>query len=170
MQLIEHYEVPSGGVSSITFSSIPATFTDLYLMVSIRSTTTGNFSVEIRPNSSTSNLSARGLQGDGSAASSFTVSNIPALATSSSNTANTFSNGSFYIPNYASNSNKSISIDSVTENNATQAFQRLVAGLWSDTTAISSIQLSPAGGDFAQYSSATLYGILAGSDGTTVVS
>ena len=170
MQHLETVTVGSGGAASITFSSIPDTYTDLLIVVSIRSTTAGNFSVEIRPNSSTSNLSARGLQGSGSAASSFSVSNVPALATSSANTANTFSNGSFYIPNYASSTSKSISIDSVSENNATEAFQRIVAGLWADNTPISSIQLAPAGGNFAEHSTASLYGITAGSDGIVTVS
>jgi hypothetical protein len=46
-----------------------------------------------------------------------------------------------YIPNYAGSSNKSVSIDAVTENNATAAEANLVAGLWSSTAAITSITL-----------------------------
>ena len=75
-------------------------------------------------------------------------------------TANTFANGEFYIPNYAGSTNKSVSADGVTENNATAARATLTAGLWSNTAAINQITLLPiAGGTFAQYSTATLYGI-----------
>ena len=169
MTVIEHIEVGSGGQASITFSSIPDAYTDLYIVCSIRSTAS-NFSVYIRPNGSVSNLSARYLQGTGSVASSFTGTSIQALATSSSNTANTFGNSSFYIPNYRASVAKSISSDAVSENNATEAYQRIVAGFWNDTTPITSIQLLPDTGDFAEHSTATLYGITAGSDGTTTVS
>jgi hypothetical protein len=78
------------------------------------------------------------------------------------NTASTFSNGEFYIPNYASANNKSVSFDSVTENNkATDQILALNAGLWADSAAITSIKLEVNGGTYniSQYSSATLYGI-----------
>jgi hypothetical protein len=64
-----------------------------------------------------------------------------------------------YFPNYASATNKSFSIDSVTENNATLANQFLTAGLWSNTAAITSITLLAASGNLAYYSTASLYGI-----------
>jgi hypothetical protein len=66
-----------------------------------------------------------------------------------------------YIPNYAGTSyQKSISADSVTENNGTTAYNAFHSGLWLSTAAITSIKLDPYGTDFAQYSSASLYGIL----------
>jgi len=65
-----------------------------------------------------------------------------------------------YIPNYAGSANKSASSDSVRENNATGSIQlRLVASLWSNAAAITSVKLVPDYGNFAIYSTATLYGI-----------
>lgn len=168
MQVIEHIEVGAGGAASITFSSIPATYTDLYLVTSVRNDSS-NLTFNINPNGSTTNKTRGNLQGDGSSASSGAGTDITPLQNSSSYTANTFASSSVYICNYASSNNKSISIDSVTENNATTSYQRLQAALWSDTTAISSLECSTAS-NFAQYSSFTLYGITAGSDGTTTVS
>ena len=56
--------------------------------------------------------------------------------------------------------NKSVSIDSVTESNDTSyGYQALVAGLWSNSAAITNITLTPETGNYAQYSTATLYGI-----------
>ena len=51
----------------------------------------------------------------------------------------------------------------VSENNATTAYATLNAGLWSNTAAINAIGLTiTSGQNFAQYSTATLYGILKG--------
>jgi hypothetical protein len=44
------------------------------------------------------------------------------------------------------------------ENNATLSLMNLAAGLWSNTSAITSIKIT-AVGTFEQYSTATLYGI-----------
>ena len=73
-------------------------------------------------------------------------------------TANTFGNGDIYITNYASSNTKTVSIDGVTENNATGSFAILSTGSWT-TTAITSIKLESDGGTIAQYSTAYLYGI-----------
>jgi len=80
---------------------------------------------------------------------------IPASGT----TASTFGNAEIYLPNYAGNTNKSASIDMVSEQNATSTYMGLVAPLWSNTAAITSITLTGASGNLAQYSTATLYGI-----------
>jgi hypothetical protein len=75
-------------------------------------------------------------------------------------TANTFGNTSIYIPNYRSSAAKSFSVDAVTENNATLAYQNIQAGLWNNSAAITSISISfLSGGNWAQGSSASLYGI-----------
>jgi hypothetical protein len=156
--LISSVTVGSGGTGTIEFSSIPATYTDLVVNLSGRCDA-DDFNVYLRFNSSTSNYTQRRLQGTGSAAESATDTNILMLSTRSSYTATTFSNGAAYIPNYAGSTNKSVSIDTVTENNATVNRNILNAGLWSDTTAISNIKLVSATGNFVQYSTAYLYGI-----------
>jgi len=163
MKAIETVTVPSGGASSITFSNIPQTYTDLYVVLSVRSDRNyTNDSLGLKPNNSTSNRSGRTLQGSGSAASSTTTTGEIAYAALNGNTAtsSTFSNISVYCPNYTSSNYKSFSADGVMETNATGADMSLNAWLWSDTSAITSLVFYPiVGSNFVQYSTATLYGI-----------
>jgi hypothetical protein len=153
--------VGSGGAANMEFTSIPQIYKDILIMVSARGTSNfagSGYFMYVRPNGSSSNLSGRYLVGTGSSAVSGTIA--PYLYMSPSDaTASVFGNGQMYFPNYTSSNYKSTSAESVYENNATGAYQDLSAGLWSDTTAITSITLVPGGGNFAQYSTATLYGI-----------
>ena len=152
--------VGSGGASSIDFTSIPATYTDLVVKYSLR-TGSANVSnaVAVTINSVTS-ATVTTLRGDGTSATSFTdTAFYGGRAVGGTATASTFSNGEFYIPNYAGSNYKSISVDAVTENNATSAIAELVANLYSSSTAISTISLSVSGQTLSQYSTATLYGI-----------
>jgi len=147
------------GASTIDFTSIPSTYTDLCLKVSARATATDT-PVKVEYNGVTSSYSWRRIFGSGSAASSLSGTDafyfwIATL----SQTANTFGSGELYIPNYAGATNKSISTESLNENNATAAEMFMTAALWSNTAAITSIKMTPLTGNFAQYSTATLYGI-----------
>jgi hypothetical protein len=56
------------------------------------------------------------------------------------------------------------------ENNASRGIENIEAFLWSDTTAISSLQLDLLLADFVSGSTVSLYGILKGSSGGVVVS
>ena len=153
--------VGSGGASTMDFTSIPATYTDLLVSISGRCTTS-NSNGKLSFNGSTTTFTSRILEADGSSAYSANRSDNLNLffIDASDQTANTFGSSYIYIPNYASGNNKSFSVDAVTENNATGSYMRLVAGLWSTTSAITSISLMPQGTAFAQYSTATLYGIV----------
>jgi hypothetical protein len=154
------------GAATMDFTSIPATYTDLQVLISARSSkgTTAD-SLWIRFNGSSTSYSDRTLYGSGSAASSFSNAASGTAIYSgelngSTSTASTFSNCSFYIPNYAGSTNKSTSTDAVDENNATAADAALTAGLWSNTAAITQITILPSTGPlFVQYSTAALYGI-----------
>jgi hypothetical protein len=160
MELIETKTVGSGGAASIDFTSIPQTYTDLVLKVSARSTdNTGDLGIKL--NTSTSSFSRRVLRGSGSAASSTSGSdNYVGGLNPSTYTASTFGNAEIYIPNYAGSTNKSISVDSITENNATEAFAFMIASLWSNTAAITGISLyNFTSGNLAEHSTASLYGI-----------
>ena len=155
--LIASNTVGSGGVATVTFSSIPGTYTDLCLMLSARSSRANtNDTLTLQLNST--NITGRRLYGDGLSAASDTVPQIlPPAATS---TGNTFGNTSFYIPNYASTSQyKSVSIDDTMENNATASYMDMIAGLYSSNSAVTSITLDLDNGNFVQYSTAYLYGI-----------
>ena len=146
--------------ASVTFSSIHATYTDLCLFISARDNdggATGAFSTfEFNGSIAPSGVY---IFGNGSAASSNTVHKAP-LENGGGSTANTFSNSSTYIPNYANTSyNKSYSVDGVVETNGTEAYQLLVAGLIGTNDAITSIKVTPGTGSFVQYSTFYLYGI-----------
>ena len=159
--LIATTTVGSGGAASMDFTSIPATYTDLMLVVSGRATTDNpTLYVYFNNDTTAANYTFRALNGDGASASSSSATQAWFMrVVPSSATASTFSNGISYIPNYAGSTYKSVGTDSVTENNATTAQLQLNAGLWSSTAAITSIKLDPYGTDFAEFSSASLYGI-----------
>jgi hypothetical protein len=159
--LISSVTVGSGGAANIQLASIPSTYTDLVLVTSLRDNA-GSFSANITFNNSTSSYSNRYLRGDGSTTSSSTGSittYLQSFSVGSSFTANTFSSNYIYIPNYAGSNNKSVSIDMVTENNSTTSYAQINAGLWSNTSAITEIDITTGDGSFVQYSTAYLYGI-----------
>jgi len=165
--LISSVTVGSGGAANMEFTSIPATYTDLLLKLSVRSNranVTDNFSVVRFNEDSGANYSIRRLRGNGSVAFSNMTSlvtqlNIDATIPGANATASTFASTEIYIPNYASSNNKSIQFDSVGEDNVTQAFQFLTAGLWSNSSAISSIKLFSNNANYTEHSIAYLYGI-----------
>ena len=173
MRLIESKTLATAA-ASIEFTSIPQTFTDLVVLASLRSNRTPeNLDwVLVSFNSNTSNYSARILEGTGSGVASYSeFPRVFATSSASGATSNTFGNSVTYVPNYTGATNKSWSGDLVGENNATQAFQNLVAGLWSNTAAINSISLTPRiGSQFQIGSMVSLYGILKGSDGIVTTS
>ena len=151
--------VGSGGASSIDFTSIPSTYTDLCIEMSARSDQSGvNRSFKVQPN--TTDITAKRLGAEQNPMITYSDSGISLYIPGAGATANTFGNTSIYITNYASTSAyKSLSADSVNENNGTDSGLMLVAGLYSANTAISSIKLLINLGVFVQYSTAVLYGI-----------
>ena len=158
--------VGSGGTSSIDFSSIPSTYTDVLVLFSLRQDTDDR-NIKITFNNSSSSIySERVLTGSGGVVSSSNNSSqtrfaVGAGASPSPATANTFGNGMLYVPNYTNTSNnKSMSVSTASENNSdTNVGQVFYSGLWSSTSAINQITISPWASKFVQYSTATLYGI-----------
>jgi hypothetical protein len=161
--LIQAVTVGSGGQAAIDFTSIPSTYTDLYVALSGRSTrSAASDFAQIQFNGSTANLSGRYLLGEGTI-SSFTDTSVYAYISAANATASTFGNAGYYIPNYTSSNNKSIFVNSVGENNSGTSGQFtlvFLAGLWSNSAAITSIKLVNISGNFAQHSTAYLYGIV----------
>jgi hypothetical protein len=160
-QLIETIEVGSGGAASIEFTGIDQTGQDLVLLVSARNSDSGTSdNLNLTFNSSSANLSRITLYGTGSASASQSGSDGAIIGgiTSNGATANTFGNTELRISNYAGATNKSWSSDAVSENNGALVRTSITAGLWSQTTAISSI--SVAGGyDFLEHTTASLFKI-----------
>jgi hypothetical protein len=164
-EVISSVTVGSGGATDIEFNSIPSTYTDLQLVFSIRDDSSGSSgnNIIIKFNGSTSLQDERAILGTGSSVLALSNADsviLYAYGDTSLATSNTFGNASLYIPNYASSNFKSISIDGVTENNATAALQFLNAALFKSTSAITTITLSAYNfASFVQHSTAVLYGI-----------
>ena len=153
--------VLSSSAASVTFSAIPATYTDLVLRASARNTSTTSIT-RIRLNGITTGYSGRSLTGDGTTASSQTQSTAYLYTGElniSTTTANTFTSLEFYLPNYLSTANKPVSTIASTENNATAATTVAFAGLSSITSAITSLEIYVAANAFDIGSSFYLYGI-----------
>jgi len=156
--------VGAGGASSIDFTSIPQTYTDLCVKVSSRDTYAAAFlDVFMQLDGVTSSVyTYRRVLGNGTVASSATGTDIKlpvSIHNGSTSTASTFTSWEVYIPNYTNTGiNKSSSTDMVSENNATLSYAALYGGIMAANNAVNSIKFLPQT-SFAQYSTATLYGI-----------
>lgn len=151
------------GASTIDFTSIPTTYTDLVVKLSGRTTGT-SVGLFVNFNGSSTGFSSRRLYGDGASAGSDSHGSSAQIALIAgvdpvTFTSSTFSSVDFYMPSYSGSTNKTASSDSVTENNATTSWASMGTNAWSNSAAITSISFAPAAGSFVQYSTATLYGI-----------
>ena len=157
-ELIASYSA-SGSVSSIDFTSIPATYTDLCVKLSLRSSTTDNVIMSI--NSSSTPFTYKLLEGDpgGSPTAASYNGTTGRIGNVVAATSNTFSSLDVYIPNYAGSTNKSYSADAVSEGNTVGTYPDLTAGLWSNTSAITALGFTLSSSNFVQYSTAYLYGV-----------
>ena len=158
----------TSSAATVTFSSIPATYTDLVLRVSSRSDRSASAFEEITMvinGDTASNYSTTYMQGDGTTATSVrTTSATDARLKFSSEgvsaTANTFASVDIYIPSYTASQNKPFGLFSAQENNTTAAYLLGTALLWRNTAAITSISLSTVfAANFVTGSSFYLYGI-----------
>ena len=159
-------QVLGSSSASVTFSSIPATYTDLVMRTSVRTDRVNvNDLMSLTFNGdTTANYSRRSLLGSGSAVSSGNDSGANSVreitVNGNSSTTNTFANCEIYISNYLVSAQKPLSIHYSTENNATAAVTAVLAYLWNNTAAITSMNFVPVTGpNFLTGSSFYLYGI-----------
>ena len=151
--------------ASVSFTGLGAyssDYTDLLVRLSIRSDAASTVDWgKISFNGSTASFTNRDIFGDGGTATSQTNGAFGGLIDGNNATASVFGNTDYYIPNYSSSNNKSVSIDSVSENNSTSgSYTHLNAVLWSNTAAITSIGIAPNGGSlWLSGSTFYLYGI-----------
>ena len=162
--------VGSGGSSSITFSSIPSTYTHLQVRGIYKGTTgTGEdyWSQYFYLNGDTgSNYAYHYLQTRNTAVSAGAASSQSYTGNYFAEIPNAFASslfGTFVmdILDYK-NTNKNKTIRSLSGyNNTDTSFVKLNSNLWTSTSAITSITFTPqtAGGNYAQYSSFALYGV-----------
>ena len=155
----------TGTTATISFTSIPQTYTDLIFLISARQNTYnyGGFFMKFNGSTLGTNVTAKRLGGN-----SGSVFNSPSQemtwvgSTASGFTANAFSGGQIYIPNYTSSNNKSAWLEGAQESN-TGITQMLTAWNWSLTNAVTQVDFGVFDGgysdSFVQYSSISLYGI-----------
>jgi hypothetical protein len=155
----------STSAASVTFSSIPSTYTDLVLRMSPRDTQGATDSqCFIKPNSNSGTVyTDTRMTGNGSTAistrnASNANGNVVGFYSASSATANTFGSLEVYIPNYAEAAVKQIVTFGTAESNAAEVRLSVTGGLFNNTTAISSLLIN-AGNNFVAGSSFFLYGI-----------
>lgn len=153
--------------ASVTFSSIPQTYTDLVIRWSGRTDDVGSVqsTATIKINGTAlSQSSWTELRGDGSGAfsarsSALGVSWQTRYTDGPAATSNTFSSNEAYIPNYAGSTNKVASTFNAQENNSATASLTTHANLLANTAAITSIEIIPGAGNFVAGSTFHLYGI-----------
>jgi hypothetical protein len=163
--LISTTTVGSGGAANITFSSIPQTYTDLRLIMSVR--TSDNSSgrwTQVSINGVTTDMYCRALYTNNSGIGlAYGTGPYFALMNGAPDAANVFSNIVWDIAKYTSTTDaKIIASQSWAEDaGATGAFGTIGQLTWSPSTsaAITSLTISPDQGSFIQYSSISLYGI-----------
>jgi hypothetical protein len=149
--------------ASVTFSSLPTTgYTDLKLVYSTRVSAGGVAHTDyIKFNNSSSNFKHRNLQsaGSGVPATNTDTNGIVSLNNGPTSTASTFSSAELYISNYRSSAYKSFTVDSITENNATTAYIQPLAGLWSNVSPITEINIDSDSGNYVAGTEFCLYGL-----------
>jgi hypothetical protein len=157
----------SSAATNITFSSIAASWTDIKIVMMAADNTSQNSDIRLRFNSDTgSNYSATILRGNGVAPSSYSRTNysyIEAGRIAGSSQTNVYSLIMIDIFSYAGSTNKTTLVEFNSDFNDTGGNSRVgrIAGLWRNTAAITTIDLSNSGGnDFKAGTTATLYGIL----------
>ena len=141
---------------TVTFSSIPSTYTDLILVVNGKAT--GNGQLSMRINGATSSYSTTSITGSGSTAGS------------------TYENAASYLQfgyyGYFDASNQAMAIANIMNYANTTTFKTILAternsatgidvsvGLWRSTAAITSIQTYASGANFAAGTIVSLFGV-----------
>lgn len=164
--LINSSVVTTTSVSSITFTSIPQTFTDLQVLYSARCTRASvNTGLKVTFNNETTNIVFYNIYNAGTTITSFTqteggqsraIGYIPA----NSSTTKTFSAGSIYFNSYTNNEYKYYTAFGNQETNATtNNINFMITGQWQNTAAITSLIFDVGTDELEIGSSFYLYGI-----------
>ena len=144
--------------SSVTFSSIPSTYTDLVLIVNAKGTAAANPGLRFNSDSAT-NYSSTAMNGNGVSAISFRYTSTDTLFSHNSGAA---MNGVWtsFIANIQNYSNTTTYKSALTRYNTSTELDGCV-GLWRSTAAITSVTVVTSTTSYDIGSSFTLYGIKA---------
>jgi hypothetical protein len=156
--------VGAGGVGSVTFSSIPATYQHLQLRVLARGSDASeqiDWLMQLNGDGTGANYASHFLRGSGTISESGSQTAFGAMKIGvipgSTALSNTFGGIVIDLLDYA-NTNKNKTIRSLFGNdlNGSNAYVGLASGLWVNTSAVNQITLF---GGVSQYSQVALYGI-----------
>jgi hypothetical protein len=159
--------VLSSSAASVTFSAIPATYTDLVVRCSLRNDAASEIGrIILTINSTSAGYSSTRLYADGSTVTSARTSggsDVFVLGVNgSTSTSNSFGSVELYIPSYTASQNKPISAVGFPETNAATFSANPAYGtyalLWSNTAAITALNLAT-NNNWQSGSSFYLYGI-----------
>lgn len=157
----------SSSASSVVFSSIPQTYTDLHFRVSTRNSNNSNYVAGyLKFNNDTSTRISALMWGNGQPSSTINHSTLSGafigdIVGSASGLTLFMSNLEVYIPNYANSSNpyKVYQADSTAMNTAAPAYNEFVVGTWNNSNAITEVAFEFLTGSFVANSVFSLYGI-----------
>ena len=152
----------SSAASTITFSSIASSWTDLRLVFVVSATSAGIYPRFNFNNDTSTNYSSTRLYGDGTSAASqanTSTNRLSPLAVSDVSTSQ-FNLLSMNIFSYAGSTNKTVLMEGNADNNGSGTVERSV-GLWRSTSAIYRIDIISGTSTFTSGTTATLYGIKA---------
>jgi hypothetical protein len=156
----------NASTSTVTFSSIASTYSELYFSINARSTTTATSydTLYVRFNGATSGYQNRVLYGSGNAgpgavADITTDKGFFGVITSDTNTANVFANGTLWIYDYAASKTKIANGYTAHEEFGNPAYLESHAITCTNASALSSVTFLLDSGSFKSGSTFYLYGI-----------
>ena len=152
----------SGSPTSVTFSSIPSTYTDLVMVISAALSSTNDIGIRLNGDTGT-NYSRTILYGTGSAAGSVTGGGANQGQIEYYGTANTTLGGSVITLNLMNYSNTTTYKTILCRSNNASLGVDAVVNLWRSTAAINQIEFKPYTGSMTWVtgSTFTIYGIAA---------
>jgi hypothetical protein len=163
-QSIATTTVGAGGVSSVTFGSIPSTFTHLQIRALVKNTVNYAWGANVQLNGATDYSRYHRLGEDTSSGSGVIADNGTALGQTfftygATAATNIFGVAIVDILDYTStNKYKTLRAFSGWDNNGGGALFE-TSSLYATTSAVSSLVITPTSGNIAQHSSFALYGI-----------
>lgn len=150
-----------GSNTTVTFSSIPQTYTDLVLVINGLSAVNQGVEYQVGNGSvdTNTNYSRTRIMGDGSAASSFKASNQDRFLCDGFSTSSSYA--SMQIVHFMNYANTNIYKTALFRGNSTQAYVLAQVGLWRSTSAINTIKVAGYSGNLLSGTTVSLYGIKA---------
>jgi hypothetical protein len=155
----------SSAASSVTFTSIPATYADLKIIGSFASAGGSAIGGYITFNGTSSNYTDRYMQGVGNTSTTVNSgsnamgTNRMYFGVAQPSSSGGWSNIEIYVSNYAGSTNKSVNIDEVAGLGSTSTYQQQISGQWANSAAITSLALALDSVNMQTGTTFSLYGI-----------